>query len=612
MVNSGQIVALHNNDVVFLAWRYAEPIDGCLGFSIRRKELSGGKFAPLPAWVGWEGGDNPDWKAENTDIWPVQKFNWRDFTAKPGGQYQYQVVPMIGRPENLEPDLSLALASKPVSLTPDAGEGLKVYFNNGILSTQHVSHMLPSGASGAPNYRALGDHIRKVGDELRLQLAGQMIDALKELLDRAKKDGGECCCALYELDDPELIKAIIDSKDLVHIILSDTDTNEGQGKSREQLHRAHVDITDRMLKQGHIGHNKFVVYVDRAGKPAAVLAGSTNWTSTGLCAQSNNTVIVSDPKIAGFYFDYWNRMKTETDDADGDPGQLQTKGFRKENNRPRPDADNTVWFSPNTQTQTKPKSATLTSGTPGDVEEMFKAIEGAKQAILFLEFQPGTPSVLDKIKEVESDNPTLFIRGAATDSKAIQKFDEKNPITTELYHRSTTGEPDKVYETGVAATAINDEFAYWKRELLKSSPTAHAIIHDKIVVVDPLSDNCVVMMGSHNQGYKASYCNDENLIIFRGNRALAEAYTTHVMDIYDHYRWRYSLQEHKAKGWTGLKTTADWQDRYFQPGNMAYQELDFWLPSKPAAAGKAAALAARAASGGKTLATTTKKRTEKH
>jgi hypothetical protein len=39
---------------------------------------------------------------------------------------------MTGTPESIEPDLSLALTSKPLSLTPDAGERLKAYLNNGI------------------------------------------------------------------------------------------------------------------------------------------------------------------------------------------------------------------------------------------------------------------------------------------------------------------------------------------------------------------------------------------------------------------------------------------------------------------------------------------------
>ena len=60
MPNPGKIVSLHSNDVVFLAWQYQEAIPGCLGFSVRRKDLgkAGSDFQPLPAWVGWQGGSN--------------------------------------------------------------------------------------------------------------------------------------------------------------------------------------------------------------------------------------------------------------------------------------------------------------------------------------------------------------------------------------------------------------------------------------------------------------------------------------------------------------------------------------------------------------------------
>ena len=52
------------------------------------------------------------------------------------------------------------------------------------------------------------------------------------------------------------------------------------------------------MPSGHIGHNKFVVYADASGKPQAVLAGSTNWTDTGLCGQANNAVVVENADIA--------------------------------------------------------------------------------------------------------------------------------------------------------------------------------------------------------------------------------------------------------------------------------------------------------------------------
>jgi phosphatidylserine/phosphatidylglycerophosphate/cardiolipin synthase-like enzyme len=108
-------------------------------------------------------------------------------------------------------------------------------------------------------------------------------------------------------------------------------------------------------------------------------------------------------------------------------------------------------------------------------------------------------------------------------------------------------------------------------------PSAHAIIHDKIVVIDPLSDQCVVITGSHNLGYRASYNNDENLLIIRGNRALAEAYAAHVLDVYDHYRFRAAVHRDGENAWDGLDATPAWQNKYFAAGSKARAELDYWM-----------------------------------
>jgi len=117
----------------------------------------------------------------------------------------------------------------------------------------------------------------------------------------------------------------------------------------------------------------------------------------------------------------------------------------------------------------------------------------------------------------------------------------------------------------------------WQKEILKAG---FAIIHDKILVIDPFSDNCVVVTGSHNLGHKASYDNDENLVIVQGNKKLAVAYATHVLDIYDHFSWRYNV---KRQGQTGadhsLKGTPDeWLNQYFDAsGEIKVAQLKFWM-----------------------------------
>jgi phosphatidylserine/phosphatidylglycerophosphate/cardiolipin synthase-like enzyme len=100
---------------------------------------------------------------------------------------------------------------------------------------------------------------------------------------------------------------------------------------------------------------------------------------------------------------------------------------------------------------------------------------------------------------------------------------------------------DKSKVAIIRAAAVRIPFGNLRPELLTAG---HAIIHDKIIVIDPLDkDRCVVITGSHNLGYKASYCNDENLLMIEGNRELAISYAVHVIDLYDHYLMRARLEE---------------------------------------------------------------------
>src|SRR5689334_20597315 len=93
-------IAISNNDVAFIAWRFDKKIPNCLGFAIYRKDSNGVEKC-LPAWVGFQGQSNPGWQPKTTAIWPVQKFTWRDLTATRGSTYTYRVVPMTGVPDNL-------------------------------------------------------------------------------------------------------------------------------------------------------------------------------------------------------------------------------------------------------------------------------------------------------------------------------------------------------------------------------------------------------------------------------------------------------------------------------------------------------------------------------
>ena len=116
-------------------------------------------------------------------------------------------------------------------------------------------------------------HIVKPGDPLRLDLAGQMIEALTTLSDEAA-NGGEVFCALYEFQDPEVIDHLAKLKDKANVILSNMPgtadgekTNDTYAGQRQQIRDAGANVIDRFMPSSHIGHNKFQV-LDKGGPQA--------------------------------------------------------------------------------------------------------------------------------------------------------------------------------------------------------------------------------------------------------------------------------------------------------------------------------------------------------
>ena len=553
--------AIANSDVVFLAWRYDEKIDQCLGFRIERKKDGAKKWEPLPAWVGWEGDKNAGWVAKDTAVWPVQKFTWRDFYVDHETTYVYRITPMIGPSTNLTPDTAHAVVTQPVTVTSKHGD-IGVCFNRGIVSTQSLTRSVPKAAKGGPDHAVLQKRIDQPGDPLRNRLAVDILPTLTGFLDQP----GQFHAALYELDDVELLKSLLGLKERLHIILSNTGPDDSRNApARQTLHDAGIDITDRMLANdaNQIGHNKFVVHVDEAGTPQAVITGSTNWSDTGLCTQVNNVIRINSGEVAAKYLDYWKRLKS--DDAQQAP-KLRDFDRAGQASDVVSGTELKIWFSPNTKATKKP---TTPKEVPVDLAQVSSIISGAQQAILFLIFQPGSPSVLEMIAAAKDKNPKLFVHGAISDEN-----------TVEMYHRNA--EISETYAVGVGG--IPDEFGYWEQEMYRFS---NAVIHDKVVVVDPFSAQPTVITGSHNLGYKASYSNDENMVIARGNPSIAAAYATHIMDVYDHYRWRYRLTQQAKEGkldqaWQGLKKSAAWQANYFGATSHAREEIVFWNPDAAA------------------------------
>lgn len=235
------------------------------------------------------------------------------------------------------------LVSNEITLT-EKRPPFSAYFNRGIVATQALSYAL----NDKPSIAALTPHILDPADPIRIRLMGQLSEGVTSLLDRADKDGGVINAALYELNDPKGLEERLQAADhgnpkSRNVILGNEqsvdrktkETIEGaDSEDRGALKKAGVTVIDRILGKGSIPHNRFMV-LSQNGAPVAVLSGSSNWTSTGLCTQTNNALVIESAEVAQRYIDYWNALKVDVAAASGDQKKLQSptlRGFTHKNN----------------------------------------------------------------------------------------------------------------------------------------------------------------------------------------------------------------------------------------------------------------------------------------
>jgi phosphatidylserine/phosphatidylglycerophosphate/cardiolipin synthase-like enzyme len=396
--------------------------------------------------------------------------------------------------------------------------------------------------------------------------------------------------ALYELADEELIGLILQHAEQVHLILSNTgaDKESGEWDAENAPYRARLraaeprlaEMHDRMFNNAqHIGHNKFVVRVDDHGQAQSVLSGSTNWTPNGLCAQSNNMYIAKVPDLARQFLDYWQAIKQDnagftvpTPLSEG-THNVQGASLRQQNAAALDEVATDsgklrLWRSPNTKQVSKPAKL---PAMPPDLAEVFGYVRQARRAIFFAVFLPsqqGLNSIVSETIDIARKDTSLLVYGAVSSPLAMPNYIPPQHLTNGDDDGSGDKYQPSLFDEGkvhvVRANALTDDLVgNFEKEVLSAG---NAIIHDKLIVIDPLSDDCTVIVGSHNLGFKASYANDDNLLIIRGDRRLAEAYMVHAIDLYEHYHFRavqYERHRRDQQSWSGFLSTDDhWLAKY--------------------------------------------------
>jgi phosphatidylserine/phosphatidylglycerophosphate/cardiolipin synthase-like enzyme len=498
--------AIAGTHVVLLGLNLADSKrDGCLGFAIQREDhtenerywLKGMKTFPTT-----DPGLGPGGQVSSRQH-PFQAFQWADYSAKPDHDYTYTVVPLAGTPGNLH-----EVANVPVRIgtEPEIGATHSVFFNRGAAATQEYARRFQNKSPaevGVPAYNWLSRGLK---------------EGLIGFIDRARDQGYGLYGAVYEFQWPEVLKAIKNAKvnGAKIRILYDAIPGGPITKNEKAISDGSLKTVCEGRTKGKIMHNKFLV-LTRDGQPQSVWTGSTNVTENGLFGHSNVGHILEDPAVAEMYLQYWHELK-------GDPDIPSEKAWMAANNIAPPSpwtADITPVFSPRKGLSVLDWYAQIASAGP-----------------LFMTFAFGMHKKFQAVYE-QADNTLRFAlmekegngAGLKQGRKDVARIRQRPNVVVALGNHITT-----------------NSFDHWLKELDKIVKEAQVrFIHTKYLLVDPLGPAPVVIVGSANFSGASTNSNDENMVVIRNEKHVADIYLGEFMRLYSHYAFRESVARVQAK-----------------------------------------------------------------
>lgn len=549
---------LANADNVYLAWDPSQ-IDNCLGFAIHRKLKKPGSaaftesvlnnrvgFTDAPAAGDREASASLAYRPKRSDQFPFQRFDWTDHGCELHDRVCYKIVAMVGSADALTAGQASEWSDE-LELSADCGSGMSVYFNKGIVLSQYIAHEMATHNWTPADLKV---HAAELGSSLRKFLGGTLLKGLNELLDGLiDSPDRSVYAALFELTDDELIGKLKRLGSRLNIVLAngavDHSRDDENATARAQLAAAGASVHDRMSAPRFLAHNKFLVICDENGNAQRVWTGSTNWQPTGLCTQVNNGILIDCVELAADYKNAWLRIQSA--------GDASSTALKEGNS-----AD--LVFRDVGKGVTAAARFTATRATV-DINDLLRLIDGAKSSIFFEMFMPGAG--IYQALLAKKDVPGMFLRGVVnTFPRAASTSQVDATLVTSEQKSVRDYTLDVIEPEGVA-----NAFGKWAAEVTRRQfeSIGHAIVHSKVLVIDADTESPIVVTGSHNFSNSASTKNDENFLVIRNSRQLAQAYLVNCLAVYEHYRWRAYIADsiHQGKTpWSHLDRSPDWLDKY--------------------------------------------------
>ncbi|AMK76032.1 MULTISPECIES: phospholipase D-like domain-containing protein [Methylomonas] len=539
--NGLQVRAIAGTYVVLLAFTCPKAYcSGLLGFAIRREDHENGEVTWLR---GLKRFDLPgdDGYSVSSRYHPIQKFHWGDYTAKPGRNYTYTIHALTGKAGALKTFESVAVQVNCEQPAAIGTKGHAVHFNRSAAASQAFASRFPNLPAG-----------EIVDENARRWLSRGLEEALIAYIDAAKAKQG-LHLFLYEFAKDAFFQALKRAKlrkVKLEILYDGLLDSKGDGPSLDALPQIKKYGLKSVCKARtgaglNISHNKFMVLSDSKGKPVSVWSGSTNFTDSAIYGQSNVGHVISDATAAKQYFD-WHQTVWKTPSLPGADSRKVVMGLTQ------PPADK----SAGSHLVLSPRKSTEA------ISECAEWVTASKRLICFT-----APFAMHDELETALAAAPAHVLGLLNTSGVVGKALHDAP-NTQL----------------AASAAIDDKsiLEVWQGRLLaESKHHAGVHVHTKILLVDPLSENPLVVTGSANFSTNSCKFNDENQLFIVGDTAVADVYLGEFMRMFDHYYFRdyvsWIAKQQKTDPKAGfLDATDQWALRFFDGGEREAARLAFF------------------------------------
>jgi phosphatidylserine/phosphatidylglycerophosphate/cardiolipin synthase-like enzyme len=535
------VQAVAGSYVVLLGWTITQAKrTGLRGFAVRRSD-------PTEQEVYWMKGTKTfsslvEYPAPGEQFssfyHPFQTFQWADYTAKPGREYIYEIVAMYGDPGALKQDGSVTIQ---VQTEPTVGAQHSVFFNRGSPATQEYARRFqnqPPRIAGPGAYR---------------WLSRGLLESIVGFIGRAEGQGWSLRGAFYEFQWRDVLEALAAAKARgveISIVFDDIENPTGPWEENEEaIGSAQLGDVTIPRRNGTLMHNKFLV-LSRGEEPVALLFGSTNLTENGIFGHANCVHIVEGSEPAATYLRYLEQLS-------GDPTTESGSPYKDWNNTnsaapavagepinpvysPRPDFGALDWYASLARDADKGLFMTLAFGMNPRFANVFSQQDGILRMALME-------------KEWNGRNKEAQIARI----RALQVL------------------PNVVIAVGNRIPLSG--FDQWLGELERVTKTVNVHwVHTKFMLVDPLGENPTVVTGSANFSEASTNRNDENMLVIRGNKRVADIYLGEFFRLHSHYAFRQAvaifLKRNPGASPADFKQgylieDGDWTEDYFTEGD---------------------------------------------